>query len=83
MPPLGEHVRPVRTSGVVGDRRVHLFQAVHDPGSTPTDWIVVSIEDDSVRLATPDFEEVRVLPVAAFVGGVEPLTAGGVPVWGY
>lgn len=76
----------VETVARVGDRRVHLFQVVREhreDGSTRA-WVVVAIDDDAVDLASLDFEWHRTVPLAAFeTGDVEPLVAGGVPVWGY
>lgn len=55
-------------------------------GRVGEEWIVVGYDDggESIRLADPDFERTRSVPVDAFESGrFEPLIAGGVPVWGY
>lgn len=77
---------PVETVARVGDRRVHLFQAVreHREDGSTREWVVVGIDDDAVELASLDFEWHQRVPLAAVEAGkVEPLVADGVPVWGY
>lgn len=77
---------PVETVARVGDRRVHLFQVVHerrDDGEARA-WVVVAIGDDDLELATLDFEWHRTVPLEAVeAGDLVPLVAGGVPMWGY
>lgn len=73
--------RPVRTSIGVGETALHLHQVVRD--ETGRDWIVVSL-DGGVTLDSAAFDAERTLSADEFaVGGFEPLSADGVPVWGY
>lgn len=77
---------PVVRTLVVGGQRLHRFQVVRErrEGGRVEDWIVVGLEDGTVRLADPAFEWDRTLTVEGFADGAfEPVTAGGVPVWGY
>jgi len=77
---------PVVTTLDVGDQRIHRFQVVRErrEGGRVEDWIVVGLEDGTVRLADPGFEWDRTLTIDEVDDGpFEPLTAGGVPVWGY
>lgn len=74
------------TSLDLDGERVHRFQVVRErrEGGRVEDWIVVGLGDDVVRLADPAFEWDRTLAVEAFrEGPFQPLTADGVPVWGY
>lgn len=89
MPEGGESVdvsEPVETVVAAGDRRVHRFQVVRErrPDGATHEWVVVGIGDDDLRLATPDFEWTKTVSLDAIrTGRLEPLVAGGVPVWGY
>lgn len=57
---------------------------VETAGRVAEEWIVVGFEDDDVELADPEFDRSRSVPMQAFRSGrFEPLSAGGVPVWGY
>jgi len=76
----------VETVVHVDGLRVHRFQVVRErrEGGGVEEWVVVGFDDDAVELADLDFEWTRTVPTAAFrSGAVEPLSAGGVPVWGY
>ena len=76
----------VRVTLPVGEARVHRFQAVreHRPDGTAEEWVVVDFPPEGIELATLDFDWHRTVPLSAVEDGtVEPLTAGGVPVWGY
>ncbi len=78
--------QPVRVTLPVGGTRVHRFQAVreHREDGTTEDWVVVAFPPEGLELATLDFDWHRTVPLAALEDGtIEPLTAGGVPVWGY
>ena len=78
--------RQVRVSLPVGETRVHRFQVVreHRDDGTTEDWVVVDFPPDSLELATLDFDWHRTVPLSAVEdGSIEPLTEGGVPVWGY
>lgn len=78
--------RPVRTRRSFGDTRVHLFQVVRErrEDGDAEDWIVVGFVDDGIELASVGFDWSRTVPTSALGdGSFEPLTAGGVPVWGY
>jgi len=78
--------RPVRTSLSLDDTRVHLFQVVRERrgGDGHEDWIVVGFVDDDVELASVGFDWSRTVSGSSLVdGSFEPLTAAGVPVWGY
>ena len=76
----------VETVVDVGDRRVHRFQVVRerrDDGST-REWVVVHVGGDDLKLASLDFEWTTTASIDEVRSGrFEPLTAGGVPVWGY
>lgn len=79
------HQRVVTSLDLGGDR-IHRFQVVRErrEGGRVEEWIVVGLEAGTVRLADPGFEWDRELGLEAFRDGpYEPLTAGGVPVWGY
>lgn len=76
----------VETVVHVDGRRVHRFQVVRErrPDGRVEDWVVVGFADGTVDLADLDFEWTRTAPYEAFLAGdFEPLSAGGVPVWGY
>ena len=75
---------PVRTEITIDDTALHLFQVVHEGGDFPRDWVIVSLDTETVTLATLDFDEHRTVGHAEFVkGDFTPLVAGEVPVWGY
>jgi hypothetical protein len=74
----------VMTQRRIDDETVHLYQVVHEAGDFPRDWVVIELDDESITLATLDFDEKRMLDDAEFVdGSFTLLTQGGVPVWGY
>ncbi len=74
----------VLTQRTVGETTVHLYQVIHEAGRFPRDWVVIDLGEDTVTIATLDFEERRTLTDAEFSNGAfTPLTEGGVPVWGY
>lgn len=75
----------VPCSLAVGESRVHRFQVLRERrDGGHEDWLVVGFDRDALELATPDFEWTRTVSVAAVAAGdLEPLSAGGVPVWGY
>lgn len=78
--------RPVRTALAVGETRVHRFQVLreHRGDGAHEDWIVVGFAGDALELASVGFDWSRTVPASAVAAGTfEPLTAGGVPVWGY
>lgn len=70
----------------VGDQRVHRFQILraHQETGGHEDWIVVDFSPAGIHLASVDFEWTRTVPTRAIRDGtMEPLTADGVPIWGY
>lgn len=76
----------VRVTLPVGETRVHRFQVVreHREDGGHEDWIVVGFAPEGLELATLDFDWHRTVPSRAVEDGAfEPLTEGGVPVWGY
>jgi hypothetical protein len=79
-------VHSVRVTLPIGERRVHLFQAVreHREDGGDEDWIVVGFPADGIQLASVGFDWHRTVAAAAFDdGSFEPLAEGEVPVWGY
>lgn len=79
-------VRQIRASLPVGETRVSRFQVVreHRGDGDTEDWIVVDFPPEGVELASLDFDWHRTVPRSAFEDGAfEPLSEGGVPVWGY
>lgn len=75
---------PVETVRHIDGLRIHRFQVVREPGPDGEEWIVVGFDRETVRLADRGFEWTRAVPMEAFRdGSLEPVVAGGVPVWGY
>jgi hypothetical protein len=75
---------PVETARQIGGSRVHRFQVVREPGPDGEEWIVVGFDGETVQLADQGFEWTRTVSEEAFRDGrLEPVVAGGVPVWGY
>lgn len=67
-----------------GGRRCEGSGGGEEAGRVAEEWIVVGFEDDEVELADLEFDRSRSVPKKAFRSGqFEPLSAGGVPVWGY
>ena len=76
---------PLERAIQVDGSRVHRFQVVRERrDGDPEEWIVVGFNEGEVRLADREFEWTRTVPLDAFGDGAfEPLSAAGVPVWGY
>ena len=80
----------VETVAVIDGVRLHRFQIVreHLEDGGVAEWIVVGLgEDDAgdeVRLADRGFQRTLTVPYEAFRSGrFVPVSAGGVPRWGY